>query len=322
MFRYPIDQSSPLLLPPASRSDRMVFQLDLLILSYECSAPVRFFYPLICYLAIVSAWAGEPPSRVVSINLCSDQLLLMLAKPEQIASVSRLALEPNSSFMATSAARYPVNDAKIEQLLGLDPDLVLASEFSPQPVVRILRHLGYRVEMLPVSSNLEDIRRNIRYTAALLGAGARGEALIEELDHRLQRVAATAVESQPSALFYQARGYTSGLETLQHEALILAGWRNLSAEKGIRGYGAIDLETLLLAKPQQLFSSAYAPGTDSLAQRQLHHPALNWITQGKPIINIPYKYWICGGPMIADAVEALAGAHPAHSQSASGEERE
>ena len=77
--------------------------------------------------SVVPAHTAEPPSRVVSINLCSDQLLLMLARPEQIASVSRLSREPNSSFMAASAARYPVNDGKIEQLLAQDPDLILAN---------------------------------------------------------------------------------------------------------------------------------------------------------------------------------------------------
>ena len=288
----------------------MIFPSDAKILSYECSAPVRFFYLLISCLVVLSAQADAPPSRVVSINLCSDQLLLMLAKPEQITSISRLSLEPNSSFMAASAARYPVNDAMIEQLLGFNPDLVLASEFSPHPVIRILRHLGYRVETLPLSSTLEDIRRNIRFTAALLHTEEKGERLVAEMDRRLEIVASNSTQARPSALFYQPRGYTSGLETLQHEALLLAGWRNLSAEHGIRGYGAIDLETLLLAKPQQLFSSAYAPGTDSLAQRQMHHPALNLITRGRPIINVPYKYWICGGPMIANAVELLAKARP------------
>lgn len=280
---------------------------------------MRFFYLLVWGMVATAVQAGTPPSRVVSINLCSDQLLLMLAKPEQIVSVSRLSLEPNSSFMAEHAAHYPVNDANIEQLLGFNPDLVLASEFSPHPVIRIMQHLGYRVETLPLSSNLEDIRNNIRFTAALLGVADKGELLVAEMDRRLRLVASTKAETQPLALFYQPRGYTSGRETLQHEALLLAGWRNLSAEHGIRGYGAIDLETLLLAKPQQLFSSAYAPGTDSLAQRQMHHPALNWILQGRPIINIPYKYWICGGPMIADAVEALAQARLALSHESAGE---
>ena len=87
-----------------------------------------------------------PPTRVVSINLCSDQLLLMLARPGQIASVSRLALEPNSSYMASEAARYPVNDAKLEQLLLLEPDLILAEGFTSPSFVRLLKHLvcGWR----------------------------------------------------------------------------------------------------------------------------------------------------------------------------------
>lgn len=272
-------------------------------------ALVRFSFLVICSLLSIQVCGVESPARVVSINLCTDQLLLMLARPEQIASVSRLALEPNSSFMAETAANYPVNDAKIEQLLSLHPDLVLASGFAPHPVVRILRQLGYRVEMLPLSNNVEEIRQNIRLMARLLNADEKGETLLTEMDRRLERIASSTPRTASTALFYQPRGYTSGLDTLQHEALLLAGWRNLSAELGIKGYNSIDLESLLLANPQQIFSSVYAPGTDSLAQRQMHHPALDWITQRRPIINIPYKYWICGGPMIADAVEMLANAH-------------
>ena len=271
---------------------------------------------LTSYLLVAPLLAQQPPSQVASINLCSDQLLLLLAKPDQIVSVSRLSLEPNSSFMAERAAHYPVNDAKVEQLLEMGPDLVLASEFSPHPVIGILRHLGYRVEILPITTDLRGIRENIRLAAKLLGSETKGEELITQMDERLRRVAARAPLVRPTALFYQPRGYTSGLETLQHEALQLSGWRNLSAEHGIRGYGTIDLESLLLARPQQIFSSAYAPGTESLAQRQMHHPALNRITRDRPIINIPYRYWICGGPMIAEAVEALAEALPKHPQDA------
>jgi len=73
----------------------------------------------------------------------------------------------------------------------------------------------------------------------------------------------------------------------------------------MKGYGDVALEQLLLLEPEQLFTSTYAPGTQSLAQRELAHPVLQRITQGRPIINIGYKYWICGGPMIAGAIELL-----------------
>lgn len=251
-----------------------------------------------------------PPARVVSINLCSDQLLLLLARPEQIASVSRLALEPNSSYMAGEAARFSVNDAKLEQLLLLEPDLVLAEGYTPYPFVRLLEHFGLRVEIVPNSFDLKGIRRNIRLVAGLLGTQAKGESLISDMDLRIQQIANRLPPARPKAVFYQPRGYTSGRDTLQDTALSHAGWRNLSKELGVKGYGNIELESLLLAGPDQLFTSAYAPGTHSVAQRGLSHPALNRITGDRPMIEIPYRYWICGGPMIADAIEMLADSHP------------
>ena len=253
---------------------------------------------------------SAPPTRVVSINLCSDQLLLLLAHPEQIASVSRLSLEPNSSYMAGMAARYPVNDAKLEQLLLLEPDLILAEGFTSPSFVRLLKHFGLRVAIVPNSFDLKGIRRNIRLVAGLLGNQAKGESLISEMDLRIQKIADLLPPARPKAIFYQPRGYTSGLDTLQDTAMSHAGWRNLSRELGVNGYANIELESLLAAGPDRLFTSAYAPGTHSVAQRQLSHPALNRITGGRPMIEIPYRYWICGGPMIADAIEILADSLP------------
>ena len=82
------------------------------------SAPHKIQLYALLFISLLlqtPALFANPPARVVSINLCSDQLLLLLARPEQIASVSRLALEPNSSYMAGEATRFTVNDAKLEQ---------------------------------------------------------------------------------------------------------------------------------------------------------------------------------------------------------------
>lgn len=245
------------------------------------------------------------PSRVVSINLCTDQLLLMLADPGQITSISDLALKPDSSYMAEEAAGYPINHARAEELLVLNPDLILASDYSNPVLIHLLRKLGYRVETFPAATSIEHIRQGIRRMAALLEKPESGEKLITMMDRRLNLAIKKQPDKRPKAIFYQPNGYTSGSNTLQDTALTLAGWKNLAREQGIHGYGTIDLETLLLAGPDQLFSSAYTTGTYSLAQRRLTHPALNLVTQGRNIINIDYKYWICGGPMIADAVERL-----------------
>jgi iron complex transport system substrate-binding protein len=249
--------------------------------------------------------AAERPQRVVSVNLCSDQLLLMLAEPAQVASVSNLAVEPLSSFVAEQASRFPLNHARAEEVIAFEPDLVLATSHTNPRLLTTLESLGYRVERLQPVDDLAGIVASIRRVAGLLDQAGRGEQLIRYLEQRIGNSDELAYELRPTALFYQPRGYTSGRHTLQDEALRLAGWRNLAAEQGIEGYASVDMEHLLRWRPQQLFTSTYDSSGDSLAERQLLHPALRRLTAGRPLHPVPYRYWICPGPMLADAVDLL-----------------
>ncbi len=248
--------------------------------------------------------AGQP-QRVVSVNLCTDQLLLMLADRKQIASVSHLAVEPTSSFMADEASTFPINHAGAEEILALKPDLVVAGAYTDRALVALLKQLNYPIEVFPLTENIDDIRRNISRMAQLLHRQEAGKRVLRDMDQRLASVKRQRPPKPPRGAFYQPNGYTGGTNTLQHSAMQMAGWHNIAAEEGVVGYGVIDMERLMLAQPVQLFTSSYAPGTDSRGQRIIHHPALQRLTRGRPLIEIDYKYWICGGPMIADAVELL-----------------
>jgi iron complex transport system substrate-binding protein len=251
------------------------------------------------------AVATGPPQRVVSVNLCSDQLLLMLADPAQVASVSHLSTEPASSFVADQAVRYPLNHARAEEIIRLKPDLILVTPHTDPRLRTTLRQLGYPLHQLSLGNRQEDIVTDIRQLAARLGQVSRGESLIARMRHRLQSENTDSAVTPPTAIFYQPRGYTSGSDTLQDEALRLAGWNNLAAQNGIKGYSPVPLEEVLLWQPDNLFTSSYADGGDSLAQRQLQHPALKRLLAHRPMQEVPYKYWICPGPMLADAVALL-----------------
>jgi iron complex transport system substrate-binding protein len=267
------------------------------------------FASALALLLLPSLSGAAKPQRIVSMNLCTDQLLMMLVAPERIASISALSLDPHSSYMSDSAAGHQINHGRSEEILPLKPDLVLASGYAARPAVELLRRLGHRVEVLPMATDIAGIRRNISQLASLVGEEKRGEQLIQQMDAKIRRVTTRFSGAAPKAIFYQPRGYTSGKDTLQDEALRLAGWRNVAAEIGVKGYSSIGLEDLLLAQPQQIFTSSYAPGTSSMAQRRLQHPVIRKLTQQHPMVEIDYRWWICDGPMIADAIEALAAAH-------------
>ena len=58
-------------------------------------------------LVPLGAIASDLP-RVVSVNVCTDQLVMLLADPDQILSLSDLSDDPRNSVMAEHAAQFCV----------------------------------------------------------------------------------------------------------------------------------------------------------------------------------------------------------------------
>ena len=100
-------------------------------------------------LSGVAGAAPAVPRRVVSINLCADELLLALADPGQIASLSVYATDPDLSTVVAEAAAFPHHAASAESVVALAPDLVLAGRFTKRDTRDMLTRLGYRLELRP-----------------------------------------------------------------------------------------------------------------------------------------------------------------------------
>ncbi len=243
--------------------------------------------------------------RVASLNLCTDQLVLTLADPEQIGSVTFLSQHRESSFMAEQALKYHVNHGQAEELIVLQPDLVVTLTYTPPTTLRLLKHLGFEVELFSPANTFTEVTANIRRMATLLGQQARGEKTIQLMQAELKLLTTAAKPDGRRGLLYEPNGYTAGEQTLRGELIRLSGWRNIAQEVGIKGVGVINLETLILASPDRLILSPYAPGTQSLGQRILAHPAVHAVTSGQTPLIIPPRLWMCGGPMNVEAVARL-----------------
>ena len=263
-------------------------------------------------LLIAGAYAEAPetarPQRIVSMNLCTDQLLILLADPEQIVSVSYLSAEPHSSHVAAEVAErgYPLNHNLPEQVIPLKPDLVVTGTFLHQAETRLIEAAGIRVEPFPIFSSLADVKSNIRKMARLIGEPARGESLIAAMDARQRSLLTDLPNEALPAVTYHARGYTQGLNTLTDELMTLAGFHNIARDFDIDGYGSIDLETLVHAGPEVMITSEYAPGTRSVGQYFLQHPVLKTLfPEDTQRIELQTRNLICGVPMNLDALKTL-----------------
>lgn len=256
-------------------------------------------------LALAAPVGAQPfPQRVVSINVCTDQLAMLVAGEGQLHSVSMLARDANSSVMTDEARAYAVNHAQAEEIFLMKPDLVLAGTYSSRATVSLLRRLGLRVEEFAPASSFDDIRADILRAGALLDRTERAGELVAELDAGLAALAAAPASGRSIAL-YEANSYTTGAGTLANEIVRAAGLVNVAEEMGIAGSGRVPLEMLIVARPDIITASFRDYGAPALAQENFVHPAFAALEARSQSVAIPVPNMICGAPFTLEAAFAL-----------------
>lgn len=255
-------------------------------------------------LAIKTLNSATDMPKVVSINLCADQLVLALADEKQILSLSNLSHEQAGSYYYNQAINYPVNSGQAGEVLLLNPDLVIVGAYTDRYTLKALDFMGLRVEVLPIAESIESLLINVTQLAGWLGQNERGDALVASLEERLQGFEVQTAKG-PTVAVYDPNGYTVGEQSLRGEVLKRAGWYNLAQDVGISQYGVLPLETLLMLQPDVLMDSPYSAGTFSRAQALNQHPALRGNGLDPVIISVPSSQTICGGPWTIDLIERL-----------------
>jgi iron complex transport system substrate-binding protein len=146
-------------------------------------------------LWIAPALVQAEPQRpsVMSTNLCADLLLLRIADPAQIRSVSRQSQDARVSPVAEMARVYPPNRGGVEDLLYFKPDIALVYQgWMGRRHAERLAGQGIEVIALPYARGWDDALQTARTLAARIGRAETGEALTADFERRMQRSSAQA----------------------------------------------------------------------------------------------------------------------------------
>jgi iron complex transport system substrate-binding protein len=266
------------------------------------------FASVLAVLALVHPVASAcaaPPRRVVSMNLCTDQMAMLVAAPGQLHSVSHLAADPISSVLAPQAGGYTANHGLAEEIFLMQPDLVLAGTYTARATVDLLKRLGLRVEEFAPETSFDDIRTNLTRMGEILGRPQRAAELVADLDRRLAAVRSGGHGGMTAAAYY-ANSYTSGGGTLIDAAISLAGLANIATTLGYVGMARLPLELLVLADPDLLVTADRDYAAPALAQQGFEQPAFRAQAERSSEIDIASRYTICGAPFTAEAVRLLS----------------
>jgi iron complex transport system substrate-binding protein len=266
---------------------------------------MRALLVLITALVVVAPAAQAASPRVASINVCTDQLLMTLADPDQILGLSPYARDKARSFLAEQAGRFPKLSGNAEDVLLLKPDIVVSGRFTKRATRELLQQQGQHVVEFDAVRTLIDAKAQIRQMGDLVGHPERAQAANDRIDDAVARAKKAASDKAFRVLPLERRGWVSGSGSLMTSLLSTVGLVNAASALGFKGGGFASLEAVISLRPDYLLVSEDSDFAEDEGRAFVLHPALAKFYPPSKRIAIPERLTVCGGPMLADALDRL-----------------
>jgi len=256
---------------------------------------------LLFVLVADSTASASAPERVISLDYCADQFVLKLLPRLRI-----LALSPDAdrdfSYMRSAADGVPQVRPVAENVLILQPDLIVRSYGGGPHATGFFERAGIPVLQVPYANNLDDIRVSILMLAERLGVPERGAEVVADMHRRLGNLRSDA--ARRSALYMTPTGVTSGPGTLVHDMLQAANLENFEQRPG---WYSLPLERLAYEQPDLVAAAFFGANTVYPSMwSAMRHPVAKRQLSEQPSVMLRGAWTSCGGWFILDAIEALA----------------
>ncbi|WP_299025773.1 cobalamin-binding protein [uncultured Thermanaerothrix sp.] len=253
-----------------------------------------------------------PAQRIISLAPSNTEILFALGAGKQVIARDSFSDYPPEAASVTDIGST-WETLNLEQLVALQPDLVLAAGIQSPEQVKAMENAGLVVFWVPNPVTLEDLYANLEVVGRLIGHEPEAAALIESLKARVAAVdKKIAMVSQKPSVFYEldasqdpAKPWTAGPGSF-HDALIArAGGVNIAAVLD-SPWAQMSLEQIVAADPEIILLGDAKWGTtpESVAQR----PGWSNLRAVKNERVIPFDDDLISrpGPRLVDALENLA----------------
>ena len=257
-------------------------------------------------MAVLPVSAASAAPRIISMNICTDQLLLAIADPAQIMGLSRFSRDARFGSVGDAARKFPILSGGAEDILMLKPDVVAASDFDKRSTREILKANGQNLVEFPIPRTLADVREQIRQMGDLAGHPERAAGEIARLDAAISGAKQAAAGKHFRMLPLSRRGWVPGRDSFVGAILAEAGLVSAAGELGISFGGFVSMEEIIRVRPDFLVVSDAGARAEDDGRAFLLHPALERFYPRAKRIVIPERLTECGGVMLADALNALS----------------
>ncbi len=248
----------------------------------------------------------ESPERVVSINLCTDELAIQLAKSGQLAAVTFLVKDPRSSIYWKSAKPFSSHNNSLEQIVSYKPKLILASQYTPPALLIRLKQLGFKVFVLAIAKTLNQVNNNILAVGDKLGNVTAAKNLVKQNINSVNKIGKSMdFKRVLNIVIYLPGGVSHSGKGLMSQLVKRVGMRNIATVKGYTGWRSVSIEQLLDWNPDLLIVIESYSRVRSMANELFRHPSIQYFRNQNRIIYIPVQWLSCGSPSTVRILKEL-----------------
>ncbi len=200
----------------------------------------------------------EEPERVVTLNPSAAQTMWEIGASDKVVGVSQFAdFLDGAEDREVVTSGYP-SSVDVEQVISLDPDLVLAPNTINNETVAQLRDANLTVYRFEKATSIEDIYQKTQVIGRLSGECEGAESTVTEMRDEVETVeAAVEGEDEPTVLYDMGDRYTAGPNTFIGQVIDRAGGDNIAANANSSMlYPQLSAEFIVEQDPEFLVVSA------------------------------------------------------------------
>lgn len=203
----------------------------------------------------------EEPEEVVVLAPNVAQHLWEIDAEEKVVGmpVNQFTAYLNGSEQRTNVVDelgQPIN----EEVVDLEPDLVLAPNITSKESIAQLRESGETVYHYERATDLDKMMQLVDRTGQLVGECEAATEKTDELEERISFVEQAVADEEQPTIFYDLGDQPSGpftvnSNTLEHDVVTTAGAENIAADiEAPSGYPEISSEVVISEQPEWVIS--------------------------------------------------------------------
>lgn len=221
----------------------------------------------------------EHPNRILALSSASDTILLGLVEPNRLVGINTLSTYEEYSLEAKRAklVKPVMSSYPLEKVIALDPDLVIAPDYTSADVIEGLRHMGIPTVVVPTGTTVESVIKNVTDIAHIVGEDEKGQFYEQKIRRELAEMKrlseSIAPEERKSVLFVSSMDGYTGTDSLFDDMCKYMSIYNAPNLLGLPPRTPFGDERVLAMDPDYIFIPSYKGMDKNLASRYLDNPA-------------------------------------------------